>query len=231
MHAYSELYVNDAKERLAHCFDYLINDGGHAPAWVATMFTLSGCAEQIERGNPAYLAGMSGVEMARKILHRVYHDNSSIYGAWDFPEATPTSDGYSSAYWAGWVLAEYQWVSGHRFKDIFNRVPLEEIIAMYPVFHEMDITQFIDSMEKRYRSVKAERKLKHIRKCRDLTQAELAQQSGVPVRNIQAYEQGSKDIDKAKACTLYRLSRVLGCNIEDLLENPIGVNVDDAGMR
>ena len=27
--------------------------------------------------------------------------------------------------------------------------------------------------------------------------------------------------DKAQAKTLYKLSRVLGCNIEDLLENPI----------
>ena len=28
------------------------------------------------------------------------------------------------------------------------------------------------------------------------------------------------DIDKAQARTLYKLSRVLGCSIEDLLENP-----------
>ena len=28
------------------------------------------------------------------------------------------------------------------------------------------------------------------------------------------------DIDKAQARTLYKLSKVLGCSIEDLLENP-----------
>jgi hypothetical protein len=34
------------------------------------------------------------------------------------------------------------------------------------------------------------------------------------------YEQRGNDIDKAQAKILYKLSRVLGCSIEDLLENP-----------
>ena len=32
------------------------------------------------------------------------------------------------------------------------------------------------------------------------------------------YEQRNKDIDKASAESLYRISRVLGCTIEDLIE-------------
>jgi DNA-binding Xre family transcriptional regulator len=32
------------------------------------------------------------------------------------------------------------------------------------------------------------------------------------------YEQRNKDINKASAETLYRISKVLGCTIEDLLE-------------
>lgn len=45
--------------------------------------------------------------------------------------------------------------------------------------------------------------------------------SGVKLRSIQMYEQKSNDIDKAQARTLYKISRVLGCNIEDILENPM----------
>lgn len=45
--------------------------------------------------------------------------------------------------------------------------------------------------------------------------------SGVNLRNIQMYEQRGNDIDKAQAQILYKLSRVLGCSIEDLLENPM----------
>ena len=36
----------------------------------------------------------------------------------------------------------------------------------------------------------------------------------------ETWEQKVNDIDKAQAQTLYKLSRVLGCDIEDLLENP-----------
>ena len=50
------------------------------------------------------------------------------------------------------------------------------------------------------------------------TQAELATRSGVSLRSIQMYEQRNKDINKARAESLYRISKVLGCTIEDLLE-------------
>ena len=42
--------------------------------------------------------------------------------------------------------------------------------------------------------------------------------SGVSLRSIQMYEQRNKDINKASAETLYRLSKVFGCSMEDLLE-------------
>ena len=48
----------------------------------------------------------------------------------------------------------------------------------------------------------------------------IAKLSGVSLRSIQMYEQKVNDIDKAQARTVYKLSRVLGCTVEDLLENP-----------
>ena len=63
--------------------------------------------------------------------------------------------------------------------------------------------------------------LPRIRREKRISQAELAEQSGVNLRNIQMYEQRVNGIDKAQANILYKLSRVLGCNVEDLLENPM----------
>ena len=51
-------------------------------------------------------------------------------------------------------------------------------------------------------------------------QAELSELSGVKLRSIQMYEQRVNSIDKAQAGTVYKLSRVLGCTVEDLLESP-----------
>ncbi len=76
-------------------------------------------------------------------------------------------------------------------------------------------------LEELYNASEGDSKLKRIRENRGLSQTELAKQSGVNLRNIQMYEQRGNDIDKAQARTLYKLSRVLGCDIEDLLESPM----------
>lgn len=60
--------------------------------------------------------------------------------------------------------------------------------------------------------------LKEYRTKSGMSQSQLAEASGVNVRMIQYYEQGVKDINKASAETLYKLSRALGCKMEDLLE-------------
>ncbi len=214
--AYSELYLNDAIKSLANAFDYAINVCGQKPNFFAKLFVQSGVAEQFERGNPGLISGKSGEEMVRDILHSVYPDEQ-------LPKPVFTEE-RSPEYWAGWALAQYQWESAKRFKDIFNRISMTEIISMYPTFHEMDISRFCESMERRYNEVVTETKLRKIRESRGLSQSELAKISGVAIRSIQLYEQKVNDIDKAQAQTLYKLARTLGCSIEDLLENPESIS-------
>lgn len=61
-------------------------------------------------------------------------------------------------------------------------------------------------------------KLKEIREARGMTQAELAEKSGLGIRSIRAYEQGQRDINEAAVISVYRLSKTLNCSVEDLLE-------------
>ena len=213
IHAYSESYLNNAKDRLSEFFDYAVNDCKMEMGWIASLFVASGFAEQFGKGNPAYVAGMSGVELARAVIQKVY-------GTKEFPEPTQSEE-RSPEYWAGWALASYQWYYARRFRDIFRRIPPEDVIAMYPVYHEMDISHFIEDMETRYQAAASEPNLKRIRENRGLSQAQLSEQSGVNLRNIQMYEQRGNNIDRAQAQILYKLSRVLGCEVEDLLESPM----------
>lgn len=60
-------------------------------------------------------------------------------------------------------------------------------------------------------------KLKEVRESKGLTQSKLAELSGINVRMIQHYEQGSKDINKAEAITVYKLSKALKCKVEQIL--------------
>lgn len=63
--------------------------------------------------------------------------------------------------------------------------------------------------------------LKEIRIKRNLSQIQLARYSGVSIRMIQNYEQGTKDINKAAAITVYRLASALGVTVEQLLESEV----------
>ena len=55
------------------------------------------------------------------------------------------------------------------------------------------------------------------RKNADLSQAALADASGVSVRTIQSYEQGARPLSQARGDILLRISSTLGCTVEDLI--------------
>ena len=59
--------------------------------------------------------------------------------------------------------------------------------------------------------------LKDLRMAAGLTQAELAQKSGINLRMIQYYEQGFKDLNKAAFETGLKLAEALGCDPRDLI--------------
>lgn len=59
--------------------------------------------------------------------------------------------------------------------------------------------------------------LKEIREQRQLSQSQLARMSGVSIKTIQAYEQGTKNIDHARLKTLLKLSITLRCSIDEIL--------------
>lgn len=63
--------------------------------------------------------------------------------------------------------------------------------------------------------------LKMLREKKGLSRKEVSEQSGVNFRSLQDYEQGHKNIASAKGETLYKLSLILGCTMEEILN---GVN-------
>ena len=60
--------------------------------------------------------------------------------------------------------------------------------------------------------------VKRFRESLGITQKELSERSGVSIRMIQHYEQGSKDINAAAVMTIYKLAQALECTVEDLIE-------------
>lgn len=65
---------------------------------------------------------------------------------------------------------------------------------------------------------KTETKLKTVRKEKGLTQRGLAEATGISLRTLQHYEQGSKDLNMAAAITVYAIAQALRVRMEELLD-------------
>ena len=64
------------------------------------------------------------------------------------------------------------------------------------------------------------KKLKEMRQSKGLSQSQLAEKTGINVRTIQHYEQGSKNFDHARIDTILKTCIALNCKLEDIIENP-----------
>ena len=211
--AYNEIYLDSAVNILSEAFDYMVYDCNINLAKVQFLFLKSEFSHLFEIGTPIAIAGISGTEFAERIIKDTYPN-------YEMPEHSFTMK-KTPEYWCGWALAQYQWYSGKRFSEILERIPLTIIASMYDVYHEMDIEHFFETMEELYSNSARDSRLKRIRESRGLSQSELAKQAGVNIRNIQMYEQFKSKIDNASCSIVYKLAYVLGCKIEDLLENPL----------
>ena len=208
--AYQETYLSKAQSALGDAFDYAINTCHIPGPDFIKLFAASSVSRRMENGEPAYLAGKSGIEIAVDVLLETTGRQ---------PEADPQEHfGRSREYWIGWAVCYYQWFSARSYSDIFTVLSYEDLANMYYTFHEADISRFADIADEKMREHFRETNLKRIRTSYGCTQAELAKRSGVTLRSIQMYEQRNKDINKASADVLYRISKVLGCSMETLIE-------------
>ena len=211
--AYDKIYLEKARTALGRMLDFAVHDLNYSLEKFYGLFLASGAADRFGRGDFTLIVGKSGVELAYDVLERSGINRKRIKPNYPVDRSTE--------YWTGWALAYYQWETGLSFEEINTYVPIQRVSALYCPFHEMDIRQFCDRMNELYRTAKPDTNLKLRRQRVTLTQKELADASGVPIRTIQQYEQRQKDINKAQAKYLVMLARILCCDMEDLLEKVI----------
>ena len=202
--------LNIAMNNLGEAFEYAKYSYGLDMDKFMDMFILSGYSKMLEEGNPKVLVGMSGSELVLNVFDK----------CGDKIEIKPTQNrfDYSPEYWCGWVLAYYQWKIGFSFKYIHSQILMEEILRMYPTLHEASEDKFVDVMNDRIKRQIKTTRLQQMRKKSGLTQQQLADKSGVKLRTLQQYEVGSKDINKAAASSVLALSKILNCEVQDLLD-------------
>lgn len=209
MAAYSKTYLDDAMSMLGGMFDYAVHFCGQDVQEFFERFLVSKASQLIASGNVRYLCGMSGSEVAMKVLEdtgaRLCEAPEYIRG------------GASAEFWAGWALAYYQWHSGRSFCALADDgLDMSKLLSLYSPLHEADITKFVDIADKLC-SQQVDSPLRKARVAAGLAQRELAEASEVSIRMIRAYEQGTQDLSKAEAGTVMRLARTLGIPFDTLL--------------
>ena len=208
IHAYNPIYLSKAARNLGNMLHGAVVEFGYEGSEFLHQFIQSEIAEQVEEGNPKYIAGKSGLELLGEVVECATGKQTEgitieIYDR-------------TNVYWVGWMLAHYQWYSGRSFRDILEVVSYDELLGLYDTLHEADVQKVYEVLDRHFAN--AECKLKTIRKRCGITQEELARFSGVSLNTIRAYERKSKDIRKAQADIILRLASALKCNITDILE-------------
>lgn len=140
MRAYIEPYLKDVMRNIGVMSHFCINEYGLSPEQFSTLFANSHVAEQISMGNPRYLTGMSGKEMADMLIESSADINPQ-------PISSNTYQ-VSPEYWAGWVMAYYQWHTAKSFYQMYaDGQTYDKILMMYHPMHEADLAKVVEAIE------------------------------------------------------------------------------------
>ena len=208
MHAYDKLYLEDAMRNLGGMFDFAVNGAAIPIERFHAMFLASEEAVQFGKGNPKYIAGLSGIELAERIIVQA-QDFSFLFDSELYVSPSPE-------YWAGWALAYLQWYTARSFAQLnLSGISAPVLLQSYHPLHEADITKTLDVFLPLLEDSGG--RLKKARKRMGLTQEALAKKSGISLRMVRAYEQGSQPLCRAEAETLLALARCLNVPPDHLL--------------
>ena len=209
IHAYDEIYLDDAMETLGNAVEYATLFCEIDGQEFIDFFITSGIASEFGKGNVKFISGMSGVELARLVLEKC---GKSVYDVTELPYID-----YPPEYWVGWILAYYQWYTGKSFSTICRKISYQNMLNLYGVLHEADPSKSVSVFDG-IMIRNGETNLARLRKNKGLSQSQLAKAADISIRSIQLYEQRQTDINNAQHNHLKALARVLGCEIDDILE-------------
>ena len=137
---YDEIYLESVQKNLGFFFQISLRNLNLLPQDVQDAFLASEVSKQIEMGNPDFLCGKSGYELALIAFPKILTDDIIKQAISEpfYPEAE---------YWSGTVLAYCQWKTGKSFSAILAQYPLERILSNYHLMHEADITKMANLIE------------------------------------------------------------------------------------
>lgn len=204
MNAYDKMYLEDAAHNFGVMVDCAVNTIGCPAEQFWDRFLASSIAWRFSRGSVDIISGHSGIELALM----VFDETGKRIDVCDTVISVSSRE-----YWAGTVLAQYQWSTGLSFQKLTARgLGLTQTLALFNPLHEADQTTFeMVATDIIGREDSENSWLKTTRKISGITQEQLSAKSGVSIRLIRAYEQGKIKISNAEYGTIMKLRNALNC--------------------
>lgn len=212
-YAYNGNIVPVVQNLIGGMLDFSTYGLGYELSDFFSLFLDSKYCRRVESADSATVMGKSGIELCYDITGHEYiaAEKMDIY-------TSHAISGRSREYWTGWTLAYYQWITSFSYTEINDIKGIDDIASMYDVYHEMDISHFVERINEIYKIKNPESRLKKMRQNAGLSQSAVSELTGIPLKTIQQYEQRRKNINNASVDYLISLSRVLKCDIELLVE-------------
>ena len=181
--AYNNCYLEDAMSGIGAMLDYAVRICGQDLELFWARFLASGVADQFDTGD-------------------------------SLPVENAEIDIGSPEYWTGWTLAYLQWYLNRSFAELEDGgVGISDLRSIYPTLHEADLSRSLRYAEKKLAEAAVHFSLKKARKNAGLSQQELSERSGIPIRTIRAYEQRRLDLANAGTENVRNLRSVLGLTL------------------
>ena len=181
--------IQDIRNAFARYFVIAIHNKMH-PAAFTDYLIHSKYVMEIEKGNLFEISDISVEEGYHSIVgNNIAKDDS--FGI------------YNDAYWCGHCYFELFLTLHKPFSYLFLKLPLAEMLDLYKVYHEMDISQLIDYFHDKE---KEETILRLLCKRYLCSINKLSKATGISINTLNKYRSSDKSIYNASFQNIYKIS-------------------------
>ena len=181
--------IQDIRDTFARYFVIAIHNKMHLTAFTDYLAN-SDYVKNIENGNLIEISDISVEEGYHSIVgNNIARDDS--FGI------------YNDAYWCGYCYFELFLMLRKPFSYLFLKLPLEKMLDLYNVYHEMDISQLVDYFHDKEKEETILRLLCKRYRC---SINKLSKATGISVNTLNKYRSSDQSLYNASFQNIYKIS-------------------------
>ena len=181
--------IYDIKETFCRYFVIAIHNKMHLTAFTDYLAN-SDYVKNIEKG---YLTDISDISVEEG-YHSIVGNNIAKDDSFGI---------YNDAYWCGYCYFELFLMLRKPFSYLFLKLPLEKMLDLYNVYHEMDISQLVDYFHDKEKEETILRLLCKRYRC---SINKLSKATGISVNTLNKYRSSDQSLYNASFQNIYKIS-------------------------